>query len=273
MSDVNKVRLDQLLVDLGFFESRNKASTCIMSNGVKLSGKLLNKPGHQINPSKFYREYETNPKILEVNDTMLEYVSRGAYKLKAADEAWRLDFTNKAVMDIGASTGGFTEYVLKQGAKQVIAIDVGKGQLHYKLRNDSRVINLEETNFRNIELQTINRHWERSEAIFQVVIDVSFISLITILEKLKSLIQDDKEKKYFDPNLQIIALIKPQFEAGKEIMDKCQGVLKDSQIRDQVLHTTSSKIQELGFKQKGLIESPIHGAKGNIEYLALLSWQ
>ncbi len=262
----NKIRIDKLLVDLGLFESREKATTCIMSNGVKIAGQLINKPGHQINQELFQRNFAEDPNYLEVHDKMSEFVSRGAFKLKAAHEAWRLDFTNKLIMDIGASTGGFTDYALKQGAKESIAIDVGQGQLHYKLRQDSRVLNFEETNFRLVEPSFFEPLLKES-LIGLVVIDVSFISLITILAKLKEL---SKQVNLFEPDMKIIALIKPQFEAGKKIMDKCGGVIKDPEICKSVLEKTISEIQALDFKVEGQIESPIHGAKGNIEYLALL---
>ncbi len=251
-----KIRLDKLLVDLGYFDSREKARTCIMMNGVTVAGKLLNKAGEQINAEKFYAELELNPDYIKVDDKLLPYVSRGAFKLKAAHEAWELDFNDKVVLDIGASTGGFTDYALQNGAKTVIALDVGKGQLHYKLQQDSRVINLEGVNFREVEsLSSLT-----NIPIDIVVIDVSFISLVTILDKLKSLIMD----------VQIIALIKPQFEAGKEIMDKCQGVIKDPKIREEVKDQLIVKIKNLGFEILGIIESPIKGAKGNIEYLLRL---
>lgn len=263
----NKIRIDKLLVDLGLFESRERATTCIMSNGVKVDGQVINKPGHQINQEVFHRNLEENPNYLEVHDKMNEFVSRGAYKLKAAHEAWGLDFTDKTILDIGASTGGFTDYALKHGAKKSIAIDVGQGQLHYKLRQDPRVLNFEETNFRSIEASFFEPLLKDSLISF-VVIDVSFISLITILAKLKEL---SCQANLFEPGMKVIALIKPQFEAGKKIMDKCAGVIKDPEICKSVLEKTISEIQALDFKVEGQIESPIHGAKGNVEYLACLN--
>ncbi len=242
-----------------------------MMNGVSIAGKLLNKAGEQINEEKFYAELELNPEYIKVDDKLLPYVSRGAFKLKAAHEAWGLDFKDKLILDIGASTGGFTDYALQSGAARVIALDVGKGQLHYKLQQDPRVINLEGVNFKAVESlpslmeisSVIARRAQPDVAIQSlglVVIDVSFISLITILEKLKFLIVDPVP-------VQIIALIKPQFEAGKEIMDKCQGVIKDEAVRKSVLDRVLGQIDELGYKRQGLIESPIKGAKGNVEYL------
>ncbi len=263
----NKIRIDKLLVDLGLFESREKATTCIMSNGVKLQGQVINKPGHQINQEVFQRNFAEDPNYLEVNDKMSEFVSRGAFKLKAAHEAWGLDFTDKTIVDIGASTGGFTDYALKHGAAKSIAIDVGQGQLHYKLRQDPRVLNFEETNFRLIDVNFFTPLLQDS-LIGLVVIDVSFISLITILAKLKEL---SKQGNLFQPEMKVIALIKPQFEAGKKIMDKCSGVIKDPEICKQVLEKTITEIKALDYEIEGQIESPIQGAKGNVEYLACLN--
>ncbi len=263
----SKVRLDKLLVDLGYFDSGEKARTCIMMNGVTIAGKLCNKAGEQINSEKFFIQLDQNPDYLKVDDKLLPYVSRGAFKLQAAHQAWGLDFKNKVVLDIGASTGGFTDYALQNGAEKVIALDVGKGQLHYKLQQDPRVINLEGVNFRELlSLQAAVGSEAIPLKIDMIVIDVSFISLITILEKLKSLISDTQSPDY-SVALQIIALIKPQFEAGKEIMDKCQGVIKDENIRKQVLDRVLEQITNLGYSNQGLIESSIKGAKGNVEYL------
>jgi 23S rRNA (cytidine1920-2'-O)/16S rRNA (cytidine1409-2'-O)-methyltransferase len=260
-----KTRLDTLLVELGYFDSKQKAQTCIMSNGVTIAGKLINKPGTQINTEKFYKAFETNTNYLIVEDKLSQYVSRGAFKLQAAQEAFDLDFNDKLVLDIGASTGGFTDYALEQGARQVLALDVGKGQLHYKLQNNERVINLEGVNFCHCEATELP--WQ---SIDMVVTDVSFISLIKILEKLKSLlvIASDEVARQSSPI--IVALIKPQFEAGKDIMDKCEGVIRDEKIRKRVLEETLAKIDKLGYQRLGLIESPIKGAKGNVEYLVYL---
>lgn len=269
-----KLRLDKLLLDLGFFDSRQKAQTCIMMNGVKIDGKLINKAGQQIDQESFYQEYEQNPNYIEVEDKLLSYVSRGAFKMKAAHEAFDLDFTDKLILDIGASTGGFTDYALQNGAKKSIALDVGKGQLHYKLQNDPRVINLEGVNFREIEkidLSEFSGEGNGERVIGLVVIDVSFISLVTILEKLKSL---QKESLFPNPsslipsnNLQVVALLKPQFEAGKTIMDKCRGIIREEKVRQEVCATTIAKIRALGYEIKSEIESPVKGAKGNIEFL------
>lgn len=267
----SKQRLDKLLIDLGFFDSRQKAQTCIMMNGVKIAGKVLNKAGEQIDKNSFYQKYEEDPAYIEVEDKLLPYVSRGAFKLKAAHEAFALDFEDKLILDIGASTGGFTDYALQNGASLSLAVDVGKGQLHYKLREDPRVINLEEVNFREFEFSQIPTEGNWKGDLKIVVIDVSFISLLRILEKLKTLTKEasDLQAPASSPSndLQIIALLKPQFEAGKEIMDKCRGVIRDEAIRQEVCEKTIAKIEALGYKIEGKIESPIKGAKGNVEYL------
>lgn len=239
-----------------------------MMNGVKIAGKVLNKSGEQIDETSFYQELEINPDYIEVEEKLLPYVSRGALKLKAAHENFGLDFRDKLILDIGASTGGFTDYALQNGAKQVIALDVGKGQLHYKLREDTRVVNLEETNFRDWDYQSLQDDSKAIQYIDLVVIDVSFISLLTILQRLKEIsgllccrthCNDDK--------LQVIALLKPQFEAGKTIMDKCKGIIRDEAVRAKVVMETKAKIEALGYEIKSELESPIKGAKGNIEYL------
>lgn len=253
-----KIRLDDLLLELGFFESKEKARTCIMMNGVHITGKLENKAGKQINKEKFLENLGKDPDYLKVDSKLMPYVSRGAFKLKEAHEKFNLDFKEKVVLDIGASTGGFSDYSLEQGAVKILALDVGKGQLHYRLQQDKRVLNLEETNF---------RHWEADiDSVIDIVVsDVSFISIVTILEKLKELLKTKTEK--FSKKLRVIVLLKPQFEAGKEVMDKCQGVIKDEKIRLMVYEKTKAKIQALGYVIKNEALSPISGAKGNLEYL------
>ncbi len=254
----NKVRLDKLLVDLGFFDSRQKAQTCIMSNGVFIAGSLVNKAGTQITEEVFYQAYEQDSDYLRVENKLMPYVSRGAFKLKHAAEKFSIDFQEKVILDIGASTGGFTDYALKNSATKVFAVDTGKAQLDYKLRQDKRVVNLEEQNFRHIDASLF------TEKIDIVTIDVSFISLALILEKLFAI------RPVLHDTALIVALIKPQFEAGKEIMDKCRGVIRDEKIRQEVLNQTLEKINKVGFTSLDLIESPIKGAKGNIEFLQLL---
>lgn len=243
-----KKRLDQILVERGFYDSRQKAQTAIMSNFVKVNNQLVNKAGTQVNETKL----DEDPNYILVEDKSCPYVGRGAYKLEKAMQVFDIDFKDKVVMDVGASTGGFTDLALQNGASKVIAIDVGKGQLDYKLRNDERVLNLEETNIRSLNKEEIK------DEINLVVLDLSFISIIKVLDVLKEL----------SPNAKFMFLIKPQFEAGKSIVDKCKGIIKDDQIRQEVLDQTLEQIQNQGFKLLGLEESPIKGAKGNIEFIS-----
>jgi 23S rRNA (cytidine1920-2'-O)/16S rRNA (cytidine1409-2'-O)-methyltransferase len=257
---LSKSRLDKLLLELGLFTSRERVQSCIMTNGVKIAGRLVNKAGTKFDTLEFISNYETNPDFIQITDRFDPYVSRGAHKLAAAHKKFQINFRDTTVLDIGASTGGFVDFALQHGAKQVIALDVGKGQLHYKLQKDPRVVNLEETNFRFFDPDILTQ----ISIIDIVLIDVSFISLIVILRRLKEL---SKQKKIFGKPLQILALLKPQFEAGKIIMDQCKGVIKDDEIREEVLRQSISKIQGLGYKIIGQIESPLKGAKGNIEYL------
>lgn len=218
----------------------------------------MNKSGHEINYEKFLAELEKNPNYLEVEIKSSNYVSRGAEKLKAAYEAFNLNFENLITMDIGASTGGFTDFMLQNGAKKVIAIDVGKGQLDFKLQKDARVINLEGKNFRYIKITELGLE---NEFISFISCDLSFISIEKILDKILEILKNYPERTG------IVFLIKPQFEAGKKIVDKCKGVIKDPNIREEVLKKTLEKISSKGFEYQRHIESPIKGAKGNIEYL------
>ena len=259
-----KIRLDDLLVELGFFPSKEKARTCIMMNGVELAGKLENKAGKQINKEKFFIDFENSPEHLKVDDKLLPYVSRGAFKLEEAYNKFSISFKEKIVLDIGASTGGFTDFALEKGALRVIALDVGTNQLAYKLRSDTRVLSLENTNFRT---------WQPSKEIQNlgidiVVTDVSFISLVTILQSLKILKSD--YPLLFKQELDIVALLKPQFEAGKEIADKFKGIIDDEKTRREIFHRTLTKISDLGYELKASCDSPIKGAKGNLEYLIML---
>jgi 23S rRNA (cytidine1920-2'-O)/16S rRNA (cytidine1409-2'-O)-methyltransferase len=265
----HKTRLDQLLVELGYFPSCEQARTSIMSNRVRIGGVLANKAGQQINPEKFYNELEVNPEHLKVEDLGQEYVSRGAYKLKAATEQFELKFNGKMVLDIGSSTGGFTDYVLRQGALAVIALDVGKVQLDLSLRNNPAVLSIESENFRysnpsRIASLCLDR-FKQEMRLDYLVADLSFISITKILDKVKEFII-----AYGHPETLCVFLIKPQFEASKQDVDKCAGVIRDPDLRERVLNGCLETIQEHGFELKGLIESPIKGAKGNLEYLALL---
>ena len=261
------IRLDQLILDLGYFDSREKARSAIMQACIHIDKKKIDKPGHQIKLKKFYEAIEQNPKYLEVDDSMQRYVSRGAFKLEAAYKEFDLDFNEAVVFDIGSSTGGFTDFALQHGAKKVLALDVGKAQLHYKLQQDSRVINLEGVNIRNftkLNLQEILTQ-EKLSSIDFIVSDLSFISLTKVAEKMIEL------SELASDNLRIVLLLKPQFEADKKLIDKCKGIIRDAAIRDEIIDRLILDLEELGLLLKSKIESPVKGTKGNIEYLAEFS--
>lgn len=272
----NKIRLDQLIFELGYFDSKEKARSAIMQGCIKIAGKLIDKAGHQINSEKFYTELDANPSYIEVDDKLQKYVSRGAFKLEAAFKTFDLDFHEAIVLDVGASTGGFTDFTLQHGAKKVLALDVGKGQLHYKLQHDSRVVNLEGINFRNFSLEDLikvlesvsseddknaeNKTIDQSRKLDFIVSDLSFISLTKVADRILEI------AKYFNPR--IILLLKPQFEASKEIADKFRGIITDEKIRDEIIKDLLEKLSKSGLQLKERIESPIKGTKGNVEYLA-----
>ena len=277
----NKIRLDQLVFELGYFDSKEKARSAIMQGCIKIAGKLIDKAGHQINSEKFYTELDANPSYIEVDDKLQKYVSRGAFKLEAAFKTFDLDFHEAIVLDVGASTGGFTDFTLQHGAKKVLALDVGKGQLHYKLQHDSRVLNLEGINFRNFSLGDLIRvldgvsleektkddkeHFIAAESNHShrldfIVSDLSFISLTKVADRILEI------AKHFNPR--IILLLKPQFEASKEIADKFRGIITDEKIRDKIIKDLLEKLSKSGLQLKQMIESPIKGTKGNVEYLA-----
>lgn len=277
----NKIRLDQLVFELGYFDSKEKARSAIMQGCIKIAGKLIDKAGHQINSEKFYTELDANPSYIEVDDKLQKYVSRGAFKLEAAFKTFDLDFHEAIILDVGASTGGFTDFTLQHGAKKVLALDVGKGQLHYKLQHDSRVVNLEGINFRNFSLEDLitvlnsvspeektkddKEHFITAESNYShrldfIVSDLSFISLTKVADRFLEI------AKHFNPR--IILLLKPQFEASKEIADKFRGIITDEKIRDEIIQDLLEKLSKSGLQLKQMIESPIKGTKGNVEYLA-----
>ncbi len=242
---MQKIRLDVLMADKGMVESRNLAQRMIMAGEVRVNGEIVDKP---------------SALVLENDEVIIKsqprYVSRGGEKLEAGLVAFGLmQLDGKVCADVGASTGGFTDCLLKHGAKQVFAIDVGAGLIHWKLRNDSRVILMEKTNARFVP--------ELSEKIDLATIDASFISLKTLLPVVK---------KWLIPEGVIIALIKPQFEAGREISARGKGVIRDPQIHLQVLKELIIFSNDCGFEIKGVIASPVIGPKGNREFLIYLSY-
>ncbi len=241
MESKTKERADLLLVEQGLAPSREKARAMIMAGQVYDGTKRIDKAGEKVG---------TNC-LLQVKGQSLPYVSRGGYKLAKALEVFPLDLKAKTMLDIGASTGGFTDCALQNGAAKVYAIDVGYGQLDWKLRQDPRVIVKEKTNARYLTSE------ELGESVDFVTIDVSFISLDKILPVLPGLLTAAGEG---------IALIKPQFEAGREQVGK-KGVVRDPAAHENVLEKVLRELQSQGLKAYGLTYSPIKGPEGNIEYL------
>lgn len=237
-------RLDTFLFDEGYFDSREKAKRMIMAGNVIIDGIRKDKPGEKIK----------HIEKVEIKHT-LKYVSRGGLKLEKAFEKFQFSVKNMISMDIGASTGGFTDCMLQNGAKKVYAIDVGYGQLDWNLRQDPRVICLERKNFRNMTFEEIG------EKIQRFTMDVSFISIIKLAEAVKRFLSSDGEG---------IVLIKPQFEAGRQYVGK-NGVIKDIKVHKMVLTDTISSLMEWGFSIQNFDYSPIKGTKGNVEYLCHIS--
>jgi 23S rRNA (cytidine1920-2'-O)/16S rRNA (cytidine1409-2'-O)-methyltransferase len=245
---MSKERLDVLLVNNGFYPSRERAKAAIMTGLVVVNDEIVDKPGTKV-------DHDAN---IRIKGEVHPYVSRGGLKLLQAIEVFHLDFHNKIVLDIGASTGGFTDCALKHGAKKVYAIDVGYGQLAWNLRNDPRVIVMERTNFRHLKPEDLS-----AEIPNFATIDVSFISLKLILPNLCNFLSNGGE---------VIALVKPQFEAGKEQVGK-KGVVRDKKIHAQVLEQIIQFALELGYTCAGLTYSPIQGGEGNIEFLLYLKYR
>ena len=241
-----KKRLDVLLVERGFAESRTKAQAIIMSGLVYVAGQKADKPG---------MSFEENCE-LEVRGASCPYVSRGGLKLEKALRDFGVDPTGYVCSDSGASTGGFTDCLLQQGASKVFAIDVGYGQLDWKIRSDPRVVVMERTNVRYVTPEQLGEPLDLS------VVDVSFISLRIVLPVIKTFL---KEKQG-----QVLCLIKPQFEAGKEKVGK-KGVVRDPAVHKEVLDDFVALTKEIGFTILGLTFSPVKGPEGNIEFLAHLT--
>lgn len=241
-----KERLDVILVEQGHAESREKAKAVIMSGNVYVNGQKEDKPGTSFDPEKIK---------LEVRGNTLRYVSRGGLKLEKAVRIWELAFEGKVCMDIGASTGGFTDCMLQNGAARVYSVDVGHGQLAWKLRNDERVVCMEQTNFRYMSVDDIDEKLDFAS------VDVSFISLTKILIPARNLLKSGG---------QMVCLIKPQFEAGRDKVGK-NGVVREPEIHREVIGRIVDYADSIGFTVLHLDYSPIRGPEGNIEYLMHLA--
>lgn len=236
-----KERLDVLLVRNGLAESREKAKAIIMAGNVLVKGQREDKPGSTFDP---YSE-------ITVKGTPMKYVSRGGLKLEKAIQVFAPEIAGKVCMDIGSSTGGFTDCMLQNGAVKVFAVDVGTNQLAWKLRNDERVISMEKTNIRYLEPDAIGEKIEFAS------VDVSFISLTKIMENVRTLLANEAC---------MVCLIKPQFEAGREKVGK-KGVVSDPKVHEEVVLGIMNYMCSIGFEILGIDHSPIKGPEGNIEYL------
>lgn len=241
-----KKRLDVLLVERGMAETRTKAQAVIMSGLVYVAGQKADKPG---------MSFEETAQI-EVRGATCPYVSRGGLKLEKALRDFGVNPTGFVCSDSGASTGGFTDCLLQQGAKKVFAIDVGYGQLDWKIRSDPRVVVMERTNVRYVTPEQLGEPLDLS------VVDVSFISLRIVLPVIKTFLKEHAG--------QVLCLIKPQFEAGKEKVGK-KGVVRDPAVHREVLDDFIALTKEINFKILGLTFSPVKGPEGNIEFLAHLT--
>lgn len=247
-----KERLDKYLTDLGYFETKSKAAAAILAGHVKINDEYITKAGFQINPAKEY----------EIVVKSMPYVSRGGFKLKKALDTFPVQIEGRICLDAGASTGGFTDCLLQNGAKFVYAADVGYGQLDWKIRSDARVKPIERTNLKNCAFTDI---YAENEPIADLLVsDMSFISLTKVLPNLKTLL---------NPNFhEMILLIKPQFEAGKEKVEK-GGVVRDKKVHQEVIQNVINCAKNLGYKVNDLTYSAIKGPSGNIEYLIWISTQ
>ena len=243
---MKKERLDKILVDLGYFETKSKASAAILAGNIKIGTEVITKAGYQIDPSK---EYDFQIKSMP-------FVSRGGFKLKKALETFDINVKDRICLDAGASTGGFTDCLLQNGAKFVYAADVGYGQLDWKIRSSNQVKAIEKTNLRTCAFEDI---YSEGELIADLLVsDLSFISLEKILPNLKTLMKPEFHE--------MICLIKPQFEAGKEFVEK-GGVVRDKKVHEEVIKNVIQCVKTLGYTIKGLTYSSIKGPAGNIEYL------
>ena len=247
---MKKERLDKYLTDLGYFETKSKASAAILAGQVKIDDEYITKAGFQINIEKEH----------DITVKSMPYVSRGGFKLKKALDTFPVKVEGRTCLDAGASTGGFTDCLLQNGAKFVYAADVGYGQLDWKIRSDKRVKTIEKTNLKICDYSDI---YEENDTLADLLVsDLSFISLTKVLPNLKKLLNPDFHE--------MICLIKPQFEAGKENVEK-GGVVKDKKVHSEVIKNVIECSENLGYAVKGLTYSSIKGPSGNIEYLLWIS--
>ncbi len=235
-----KERLDKILVDRGLVKSRERARALIMEGNVLVDGAAVTKSGALIK----------NTSVISLKKEDMPYVSRGGLKLAAALEHFNVLLKDKTAMDVGSSTGGFTDCMLRMGAKKVYCIDVGYGQIAWLLRNDPRVILLEKTNIRYLEREKI------PDVVDIAAIDVSFISLTKVVPNVLEFLRSDGE---------VLALVKPQFEAGKGEVGK-GGIVRDADKRLATVEDVKTKLEALGLRTIGIFQSPVSGQKGNIEY-------
>lgn len=246
----NKERLDKYLTDLGYFDTKSKAASAILAGNVKINDEYITKAGYQINLAKEY----------DIQVKSMPYVSRGGFKLKKAIDTFQPNIENRICFDAGASTGGFTDCLLQHGAKFVYAVDVGYGQLDWKIRSDSRVKTIEKT---NLKICTPDNIYAQGEPYADLLVsDLSFISLTKVLENLKTLMNKDYHE--------MICLIKPQFEAGKDNVEK-GGVVRNPNTHTEVIQNVVDFALGLNYSIKGLTYSSIKGPAGNIEYLIWLT--
>jgi 23S rRNA (cytidine1920-2'-O)/16S rRNA (cytidine1409-2'-O)-methyltransferase len=240
---IEEVRLDQLLHHRGFFASREKARRAIMAGVVRVEGNLVDKPGTPVSPLV----------PLTVDIPREQYVSRGGRKLEHALDHFRLDPTGMTCLDVGASTGGFTDCLLQRGAKKVYALDVGRGQLDYQLRTDSRVVVMEKTNARFLGEEDLPEQCEL------VTLDLSFISLVKVVPAVLGHLQEGGW---------LLPLIKPQFEVGRGMVGK-GGIVRDEEVRTRVIEERVNDLGQLGLTAVGVVDSIVKGVKGNREAFAL----
>lgn len=254
-----KKRLDLILFEHGYFESKNSAQVNILAGNVKINDTVVSKAGELYDETKLFNP--DTPMKLEIKT--IPYVSRGGLKLKGAIEEFKIDLKNKICIDIGASTGGFTDCMLQEGAKKVYAVDVGYGQIAWKLRSDKRVVVKEKINVKNCTFKDIfNAETLEEEAMPEFLsMDLSFISIKKVLQNVLNFVKKEAE---------MVLLIKPQFEAEKNEIAK-GGVVKDEKIHKKIIEDIKEYASNLGLETVGVVTSPIQGAKqGNTEYLIYL---